>query len=370
MTSNTPLKKNFLFRWKKSISLLYTIESPKYMKTKKEIQDFLMDKDFLAWVNKPNPENINYWELWKEANPHNIGELEAARDLVRGIVFTSVEVKPGSKEKVLKGVISRIDTSPAYTINKKVRFSNVYSGIAAAVLVLLTTWYVLTNIKQQDQITDDIVEYYAEVPDGARSLHIKLPDGSIVWLNAHSHLKYTYDPEASTRVVDLIGEAFFEVEKNPQAPFIVMFDSLTITALGTSFNVGNYINNHNPEVALVTGKVHVKSIYQTAEEITLLPGEKAVLTPKGLEKSPFSYDEVIAWKDGVLYFENADFDEIRQRLEQWYGVTITNKSNVDKNWGEYTGRFRNASLERVLDRLSYTNHFRYTINDHNVIITN
>ena len=141
--------------------------------------------------------------------------------------------------------------------------------------------------------------------------------------------------------------------------------------MGTSFNIYAYPDKDNFKVALVTGKLVVELKDTDNDSIELKPNEMVRYNKNTgtINKMPFTNTDFMAWKDGVLKFKEADIDEIAERLEQWYGVTIMLEGKVGIK-RKFSGKFDNKSLEYVLDGMSYTSGFEYKIQGKEVIIKN
>jgi transmembrane sensor len=175
------------------------------------------------------------------------------------------------------------------------------------------------------------------------------------------------------REVTLRGEAFFEVTENPHKPFIVKSGNITTTALGTSFNICNFPEDEKITVSLATGKVKVEELNQTSGEeqkpYLLIPGEQIrySVDAKNFEKLRNEDDEDYLWKDGIISFKQTDLDDVVEKLERWYGVTIdvTNQTNSVVN---YDGIFSNQSLDNVLKAMSFSLNFKYSIEQETIKI--
>ena len=157
------------------------------------------------------------------------------------------------------------------------------------------------------------------VPQGHTAMLV-LPDGTRVWLNTESHLVY---PEAFTpgqpRLVELRGEAFFEVARDERSPFIVRCDDLHTTVLGTSFNVRNYPESA-PCVTLVSGSVHVDSRQQ---QLTLQPSQSATMERSGrLTTTTADLESVLCWRDGLFFFDGKTLREVLLEMGRWYDVDV------------------------------------------------
>ena len=172
--------------------------------------------------------------------------------------------------------------------------------------------------------------------------------------------------------MQLEGEAFFEVARDPSRPFTITSGNLKTKVLGTSFNVKAYAASNAIKVAVASGKVAVASdaLNGNGNELTLLPNEMAVYSKISDELTITTFDKLdeLAWKDGVLAFKNRDINQITKELARWYGVTfvLDKKLNYDK---DYTGAFDNKSLREVLEGISFVFNFQFKI-DNKVVTIN
>jgi ferric-dicitrate binding protein FerR (iron transport regulator) len=158
------------------------------------------------------------------------------------------------------------------------------------------------------------------------------------------------------------------VAKDAQRPFRVKTGEVVTEALGTAFNVRNF--GASVEIALVEGKVQVSRVIAdiTEAQLILLPGEKAYLKDNAtLAKNYFNPEQVIAWKEGVIFLESAKEQEVFAALEQWYGVKISTEGKASRAW-RYSGKFKNKSLEYILRSVGYTMDFTFRIEDQKVTI--
>jgi len=195
-------------------------------------------------------------------------------------------------------------------------------------------------------------------------MKIDLSDGSVVWLNRNSEIRYGKNFNDSIRAVSLTGEAFFKVAKNPNKPFIVQTDNVQTKVLGTSFNVQAFQNRETIEVALLEGKVDVgiitDSIITNSE--TLEPGDlfayhkidKTHTTERFDDNAPY------AWRDGIIYFYRADVHEVAQTLQNWYDVTITIEQDSSIQ-GTLVHKFdaNELTLEQALRGISLVSNYRF-----------
>ena len=192
-----------------------------------------------------------------------------------------------------------------------------------------------------------------------RQFRLQLPDGSKVWLNAASAIKYPTTFTGKERLVELEGEAYFEVAKNAAMPFKVTARDATVEVLGTSFNVNAYRNESVIRTTLLDGAVRLKA-YQQSQ--TLKPGQQAVAKParEQLEVvNDADLDKVMAWKNGLFNFEDASLEEVMRQLERWYDIEVTYAKGIPpiRFGGEIN---RQNTLQDVLQILEKSNvHFRF-----------
>ena len=239
----------------------------------------------------------------------------------------------------------------------------------AAIIVLA----VLASISLQHTFPSDVpveqVAYLTKSNPAGQKTTIFLEDGSKVTLNAASALTYPEHFTGTERRLQLEGEAFFEVAEDAHRPFTVVARGMATTALGTSFNIRAYEDENNISIALATGKVKVESSEASAyaEVYQLLPGELLTYDRAlaNYKKERFDPKAQLAWKDGVIYFHDASFEQVIDELSRWYGVSFEIENRPAHSW-RYTGEFRKESLENVLLSISYAKQFGFEINDDTV----
>jgi ferric-dicitrate binding protein FerR (iron transport regulator) len=179
---------------------------------------------------------------------------------------------------------------------------------------------------------------------------IALPDGSKVWLNAASSLKYPVAFNGKERIVELQGQAYFEIAANAAQPFKVkMNDGTEVQVLGTSFDIMAYADESTVQTTLLEGAV---SIHQAAARTILKPGQQAVLDPAShvLQVQAADVGQVIAWKTGFFEFANTDLTAIMRQISRWYDVEVVYEHKHDKE--RFLGRIsRRQPLSRILQLL-------------------
>lgn len=179
---------------------------------------------------------------------------------------------------------------------------------------------------------------------------VQLPDGSRVWLNASSSIRFPSTFPASGRRVEITGEAYFDVAKDPARPFTVRFNGSEVRVLGTRFNVMAYPDEGVSKTTLVEGSV---SIRNRNAQAMLRPGQQAALMPGGTIETAFRpVEEAVAWKDGMFYFKNAGVKDVMRQLARWYDVEVSYRGEVPVK--RFTGRVsRHVNLSEVVGMLRY-----------------
>ncbi len=255
----------------------------------------------------------------------------------------------------------KAESSPQKT--KTIIRSLVYFSMGAAsvaLLFLLLPWTQKATEHREPQLTSFIM------PDHAKG-NLKLPDNTIVWLNKNSQLNY---PEVFTpdkREVSVEGEAYFEVTKNTQKPFIVNLGNERITVLGTSFNVKNKKDADFAEITLLSGKVRI-DFEKQKKNYTLNPNERILYSKKTghVKIEPVNASIYNIWIKDRLTFDNEKLSYIISCLEKWYDIKIEYTENIKKIDG-ISLSVRDESIEEVLKGIQHIAPIKYTILENNTI---
>lgn len=214
-------------------------------------------------------------------------------------------------------------------------------------------------------------EYVVEVPDGAKS-KITFPDGSIVWLNAGSKVKYDSNFAKASRKVELTGEGYFEVSKNKELPFVVSTGKLSVKVLGTKFNLKSYEEDSELKVTLKEGAVKVGDFLIDAAPVELKPNQRFTLRKADLSMQVDSVDasHIDNWRNGAMTFDKVPLEEIAKELKRLYNIPIRIESDKLKQIVYYSDFQENVSVEKGLEILSSGNKFRYEIKSEEIRIFN
>ncbi len=297
-----------------------------------------------SWI-KASKSNYKYFHqiqnIWDTLNPDNLISDEGIMK-----AFKKVEYRISGKEKSYKllHVLQRI--------------------AAIAIIPLVIGGFLIGRIAQNHdlQSPDNVVYNEVKAAYGTRS-SLLLSDGSSVWLNSGSTLRYPVKFANTERIVLLTGEAYFEVHSNKASPFIVQTKNLNVKATGTKFNVRAFSSSHLTEVALQEGKVE---IFKTDKN------KKYISIQKMIPNQHLSYDSVteqsnlneedvykyIAWKDGKLIFRNESLPDVAQKLSLLYNVDIELKGNQIKEY-RYWATFHEESLINILKFLKVSSPIDY-----------
>ena len=321
-----------------------------------------------------DPQDREALKAWLTKHEHNRLIYRAIQEY-----WSSEETSSDAQDKILKKVFDRMDrhsveAAPFKTVpqaRKTLIPAYLYRAAAVLLICAVVSWvayYRLSPTPEQPPV-NEIVEKI--IPIGQKST-IRLSDGTIVKLNADSRLKYSKRFDGPSRKVYLEGEAFFEVEEDTLRPFLVHSGDVITSVLGTSFNIKAHAEEQTVKVALVSGKVklHHTVLDSLQFSYTLAPNEMLTYR-KDLarsEKGYFNKEDVLAWKEQTLFFENADLAEMAVVLKRWYGkqFVINHGEAITR---KFSGKFtNNKSLEYVLDVLSLDANFTYRITDNAVII--
>lgn len=225
------------------------------------------------------------------------------------------------------------------TISISVRLRKI-AAVAAILILGMISAYVITQ-----GITHRNIQVTATKKD--RGKEIVLNDGSKVWLNRNAQLSYPSRFDANERKVKLDGEAYFDISKNPDKPFIIETNHSEVTVLGTSFNVN--ITIETTEVTVTTGKVNVKSLY-TGENVNLLPDFTAMVSKEIIQKSANQNLNYMSWRTGKFIFKDTPLEEVVDVLNSFYNIpVIIKKQNHECS---FTADFDNAKLSDILEILS------------------
>ena len=317
---------------------------------------------------------------WKADTHLKINE-EAALDKVWGrigqvpdvLAVVGPEVQTvGSPGEPFTGSIDPADDIPV----RKITWRRWLAAAVLLPLIAISTWYLIHPSPK-----NELVEKYNQ--KGIRSIII-LPDGSKIWLNADSRLKYPAVFQASLREVYLEGEAFFEIAKNPQRPFIVHLPKGKVNVLGTSFDIRAYEDEEWMTTSVATGLVSFvpagghstngqptvtpsvagPSANPSADSFYLTPNRKAVFDFQTgtVQVKPTDAEADRGWINGIMTFNNESLGRIATELERSFGKPIKFHHASIAQY-RYTATFKNNTEEEILSTLRRVKSFHFIVTD-------
>ena len=320
---------------------------------KKYLQGNCSDKEFdqlLLWIREESLTNSGkamVQEVWAEFEPE-AGPVEKLK-----------------YDRILNQIHSQIDTIPKsnrFTIQKAIgrkRILTLMTRVAAVLLLPVLLLLVYSNLSHKSKFAENLNDLEVVAPLGAR-MHIELGDGTKVWLNNGSSLKYPYQFKGNNRRVYLNGEGYFEVAHNQEIPFIVETKFLDVKATGTIFNVNAYSGDDAVETTLVEGEVILYDTGNDDKIKVLAPNECLKFNPvsRVYKLDRGDTEKYVAWKDGLLVFKNDPISEITKKLERWYNIKI---ETTDKQINEFTctATFADEPLSQVLELLALATPITY-----------
>ena len=356
--------------------LIFLFRSEKINSTELKELHSILDK-------KNDPDLEKYMnEEWKNTSGRNTSFNSYEQ-------FTTLREKIGIPENNV--IPEKEDLAPINTFSF-VKYP-IFKYAAVLVFGLLIGLLVYNRIVHNEYKTAALKPTTVSVEKGSKS-SIILPDGTKVRLNSDSKISYNYDFGKKSRTVKLYGEGFFEVTKNPEKPFFVQTEQITVKVLGTSFNVRSYGDEDITETTLVTGYVEILSnqsksklvknnenkviaklspnqkfrISKSGEKGTTLVKDEPVNTnqlirakvPNAIILDRVNLETDISWHNNILVFNNKPFSDIAKILERWYNVTITIEYKA-LNEIRFSGKFDKESVEDILTALTLIESFNYTV---------
>ncbi len=299
------------------------------------LQDFLGDDDFIRWVKYPDSESDRFWQTVLKTFPHQADVIEQARGLAKGLTLYHPDVADDDVNKVKQVLLSSIGEK-----RKTTGFTGQWMKVAAVIALLIVTGWWLNTRRQAGSATGsgEAVQagsWQEAQNDGAGISLVSLADGSTVKLRPGSRISYRLGGEESTgrskREVNLEGEAFFEVAKDPQRPFFVYANGLVTRVIGTSFTVTAYKNEEAVRVEVSTGKVAVYSDKPGSsdagrEGLVITPNQQVVFQKNEelFKRSLIEKPRILVSPEKIkMYtYTDAPVASIFKALEQVYGIRI------------------------------------------------
>lgn len=359
--------------------------------------NILIAKLLLHNINRQEMEALQKWLSQSPSNRLYLEEIEGIYQALE-VLKNPDKIDPEEAWKAIENKLSVKTDYRDQILNKAPtrRFIDHKKWIVAASFILaisfsFTGGYLFFLNKDKSVIAYNEIN----VPKGSKSM-ITLSDGSKIWLNSSTYLKYPEKFEPTQREVFLEGEAYFEITKDKNKPFYVRTSDLDIKVLGTSFNVKSYANEGTIETTLESGSISIVKKLEGKKEKKLLltPNQRltfvksegkitvddikdiieenkdvSVKTEHRSEKMYLSKNIntklYTSWKDNKLVFKDESFESLVVKIERWYNVKIIIQGEELKQF-RFNGTFENETLEQALKALQITTNFKYSI-DKNIV---
>ncbi|MFT3738801.1 MAG: DUF4974 domain-containing protein [Breznakibacter sp.] len=267
-------------------------------------------------------------------------------------------------ETILHKIHHRINLNESQTkVNHRINWS--FVGKVAAILAMPVLIASVWGTMAYFQSVANRQQFAVSTPQGQQS-QLTLSDGTQVWLNSESSLVYTGGYGKTNRGIKLIGEGFFKVARNKDLPFEVTANNITVTALGTSFNVDACLKHSKVKVTLVEGAISIQS--STDREI-LAPGQQLVVGDNGkMQIQQVDTELYTSWHQGILIFKNELLEDIITQLEKRYDITFVFKDEELKAF-RYRGRLRlDYSILKTLEILRISTGINYRIEGRVIVL--
>lgn len=328
------------------------------MKTYDHIPDYLV----AYLLGEANEEQSTLSIEWLQIpeNKDMYRQLKKIDNLTTDLqMVTKFDVEKG-KQKVRK----------KYRANKLMVLSSWMQRIAAVLFIpvlLGGIWFYLQQNELRKDFSSLMVTQEIITQPGTKT-HLFLPDSTEVWLNAASTLRFPSVFAGNERRIELDGEAYFEVYKNKRKPFIVGTLFQNVEAVGTAFNISAYSGDLRFSTTLVEGKVKVADRVKADQVVFLEPGIQLNYhtQSKRYNQQPVRVQDVIAWRDGVLIFNETPFSEVATKLGRWFNADIQIPDQSVANY-RFTGTFTSESLEQVMELLALSSPIDYSVSKREIL---
>jgi len=294
-------------------------------------------------------------EIVKKPSIQSSEKVKSSTSFAKSELVTENDIDPGDDKAILTlGDGTRIILDDAQ--NGILANQGGNSILKAAEGELIYSFSTESNLQLTEDNSDNIIFNTIETPKGGK-FQVRLPDGSKVWLNAASSLRFPTKFTGSKRKVELQGEAYFEVSHDDTKIFEVNTRNQTVQVLGTHFNINAYEDEPSVNTTLLEGIVRISDMRTNISQL-LKPGEQSQLSEQIEVINLKNTNEAVAWKDGYFQFDDADIKTVMRQIERWYDVSVVYEGNIPAY--RFRGEIeRSLSLLQLLKVLEKTNvHFR------------
>lgn len=325
----------------------------------------------LAWFEESAGTSVGkslLFKVWDEL-PDEHSNTKINFDLMLGRIHREINLNR------TKRLLQKADQN-LIKYKRREHYLEIITRVAAILMLPVFGFGLYMSIRYQSVKHTQVIvnQAYNEVLSSVDAItKVTLPDGSNVWLNHNSSLKYPAMFLGDTRSVELKGEGYFEVIHNSEIPFIVNAGEIQVKALGTAFNIMAYPNEDRIETSLINGRVELERTETNGKSIPLLtmkPTDLSIFQKGNSEISTISIsdDRYFSWKDGKLVFSKEPMGEVVNKLSRWFNVDIQIK---DPELLEltYTATFVDETLPQVMELIAMVSPVSYSISNRQEIST-
>jgi transmembrane sensor len=360
------------------------------------VEDFVWDQSFRQWVLAPTRENNFQWNRWLSENPDSVGVIKEARQVVLSLGVKEEVISDHEIRETVNKTIARINEplQERYSPVRRSFYRSAWFQIAASVAILLIAGLAIKNYRleigleanhKKSEIPAQSIEVVApmieKVNTGKKTMLVRLQDNSEVTLKPGSSIRYQEEFTGTSREVFLFGEAFFNISKDPDRPFLVYANELVTKVLGTSFTIKAYASSKEVTVEVKTGRVSVfaksdpqlqmKLSRRELQGIILSPNQKIIFERDAarMEKTLVEKPEIVQPKSKVPHFEFEDTpaSEVFAAIGKAYGIEIIYDEELLKDC-PLTAALENQPLHEKLSIICKAVESSYEVLDGQIII--
>ncbi|MEO6837935.1 MAG: FecR family protein [Ginsengibacter sp.] len=391
--------------------------------------DFALDDDFINWVLFPDGGNDAFWNEFIINTPEQKENIVTAKNIILFFNTSVKKIPDDIKSRIWQSVITKTENGRVVRIksrklwmvaasvfivlvaglsylylskneNKEVRGNvakntipqnDIAPGGNKAILTLANGSSIVLDsvengtltqqdsakvvklangklIYQKDKNTNIVAIQYNTIstPRGGQ-YQLVLADGSKIWLDAASSIRFPTSFTGKERDVQITGEVYFEVAHNAEMPFHVKVNGMDVAVLGTHFNINAYDDEGVMKTTLLEGSVKVS---QGNKSALITPGEQAQIADKSDKieiKRNVDLEEIVAWKNGKFLFQDADIHIIMRQLERWYNITVSYRENTTNE--QFVGVIsRDVPISQILNMLEKTGAVKFEIEGRKIIV--
>ena len=327
-----------------------------------------MQQDHIPWdaisarlKDEADEDQIRQIQKWLDLSPEHPVILTEIMN-VWSVSKSSTEFYQPDLSVNWQKLMQKVNSRPKQSLFRTISFR-----ISAAAAVLALVFMAGLGLGDGFLNSSEKVSYTRIIAPEGNKTQIVLPDSTHVWLNSGSELQYASDYSARNRKVNMKGECFFDVVKDPDHPFIVQGSKFQVRVFGTRFNVNEDASQNTADITLVSGKVQVFNLDDKPVS-ELIPGQQLVYN-QGIYhvQKAVNMEALTAWLNNMLIFDNQPFEEVIHYLEKWYGVKIQLDHTLYYSHN-YTFKVKTESLCEVLALISVITPIEYQIEGEKVMI--